>query len=177
MGNLPQYMKSTDPEIIATVERRMEAFWAWRKQAFEWAAKITGLPEKDVGIRINGWSNDQVLLVGFYPWQVEGIDLPGGWTKDPVRPKKNNPIYKDYAKIATYKAEKVPGRPNTASGDGYWGGGSLFVHDGAAYSGFGFIPEGLNSHDQGEGWEEIRASEYMAAKEAHEDARKANKEN
>lgn len=115
MGNLPQHMKSTDPEIIATVERRMEAFLAWRKQAFEWAAKITGLPEKDIGIRINGRSNDQVILVGFSPWQVEGINLPGGWTKDPVRPKKNNPIYKDYAKIATYKAEKVPGTPSTAS--------------------------------------------------------------
>lgn len=166
MNNLPQYMKSTDPEIVATIERREVAYQEWRARAFEWAQKITGLPHDKVGIRINGWTNDRMTLNGFYPWQVEGVDLPGGWTKDPVRPKKNNPEYAEFSRIRTYRAEMVPGRPNIADGHGYFGAGTLFTHEGVAYSGFNFLPEGLNSRDQGEGWEEIRGSEYMAAWEA-----------
>lgn len=168
MSTIYQYMKSTDPEVVATVERNDESRRAWRERLFEWASELTGKPAEDLTLGVVGWENDCLRFKGFHKSQVAGVNLPGRWTKDPVRPYKTNPFMEEYRKVASWKAETVPGRPGTLYGDGYFGGGTTFVVDGVAYSGIGFTPESRELYDSVDRWQEIKASEYYAAVEACE---------
>ena len=167
MSTIYQYMKSTDPEVVAAVERNEQSRRGWGDRLFEWASELTGVPRSELRLRTVGWSNDSLRFTGFYKSQVAGVDLPGQWTKEPVRPYKTNPFIKEYRKVASWEAEAVPGRPGTLYGDGYFGGGATFVVDGVAYSGVGFTPESNKSDDSADRWQEIKASDYYAATEAY----------
>lgn len=167
MSTVYQYMKSTDPEVVAAVERNNQSRRAWKERLFEWASELTGKPKEDLTLGLVGWKNDSLSFKGFYSSQVAGVELPGKWTKEPVRPYKNNPFMDEYRKVAVWRAEAVPGRPGTLFGEGYFGSGVMFVQDGVAYSGVGFTPEEKASGNDAMHWQEIKASEYHAAAEAH----------
>lgn len=169
MSTIYQYMKSTDPEVVAAVERNEQSRLEWKDRLFEWASDLTGKPRAELTLQVVGWNADRLSFKGFYKSQVAGVDLPGQWTKEPVRPYKTNPFMKEYRKVASWEAEAVPGRPGTLYGDGYFGGGATFVVGGVAYSGVGFTPEPNQSDDSADRWQEIKASEYYAATEAYEE--------
>lgn len=167
MSTIYQYMKSTAPDVVAVVERNNESRRAWKERLFEWASELTGKPREELTLRLVGWENDSLRFTGFYKSQVAGVELPSQWTKEPVRPYKTNPFMAEYRKVASWKAETVPGRPGTLYGNGYFGGGATFVVDGVACSGIGFTPESNEPDDSADRWQEIKASEYYAAAEAY----------
>lgn len=168
-----QYMKSTDPQIIAAVTAKQEAYQGWSVRLHDWAEKILGRdPETLI---VHGRRDSYVYFQGFRDEDVAGVELPGRWTKDPIKPYKTNPLYREFEEIGEYRAPSVPGRPNLLSsddrGDGtrWSGSGVVFVLDGVAYSGLGFTPS--FSKGGGEGWEEIRGSEYLAAQERYNEGK------
>lgn len=169
MNPVYQFMKSTDPEVVAVVNRRKEARENWVQQVSQWASDLTGISTDEVSVWTRGWANDRIRVTGLDPRQVAqaGVKLPGKWTKDPMRPYKNNPLSAEVPKA--YRAEKVPGRPNVAYGLSRMGAGALFVYQGIAYSAFSFKPEDTASDADGARWQEIKPSEYYAAAEAYEE--------
>lgn len=166
MTTLPQYARSTDPDVIAAVERN-------RQHELEFHRKIQALSEKWTGEPDNAWYNrggGGSVLIGLRMTREQIEDAQGQWKKPDrngaVRPYKSNSLSEEFSIAA--KHEDVPGRPSLLWGQNWMGGGSLFVLDGAAWSGVGFVP----SAPSDERWTEVLASEFHAAVEAVNAARK-----
>lgn len=167
MTTAHQYMRSSDPSVIAAVQTREAEYAAWEDQLFQWASDFTGIPREDLGLPIFGWRGDKLTFSGFHPHQVKDVELPGAWTKDPVRPYKSNPLYADFRARGHYKARPIPGRKTILIGEGMIGAGTVFAHQCVAYSGVGFIPTS-DAHPDQDLWEEIPASVlYQAVEEVN----------
>lgn len=157
---LPQYARSTDPDVIATVERN-------RQHEADFREKVAALSEKWTGDRGNAWIDRGAggsVLIGLRMTREQVEAAPGEWKKPDrlgaVRPYKSNPLSQEFALHA--KHEEVPGRPSLLHGENWIGGGAVFVHDGAAWTGCNFVPD-APADDR---WTEVLASEFNAAMEA-----------
>lgn len=167
MSGFPQYARSTDPDVIAAIERNADHEAEFRK-------KVAALSEKWTGDPGNGWINrgsGGSSFIGLRMTREQVEAAPGQWKKPgrsgERRPYKSNPIAPEFSIRA--KHETVPGRPDVLWGENWMGAGALFVHDGAAWSGVGFVP--INPAD--DRWAEVLASEFHAAKEAVKAAQEA----
>lgn len=164
-SSLPQYARSTDPDVIASVERN-------RQHEAEFREKVAALSERWTGSPDNAWINRSGTGSSFLGLRMtrEQVDAaPGQWKKPgrngEYRPYKSNPIAPEFSIRAEH--EEVPGRPDLLwsirmDGNGRMGPGVVFVHDGAAWSGCGFVPD-APADDR---WTEVLASEFHAALEA-----------
>lgn len=170
MTAFPQYASTTDPEVLAAVQRNKEGFQAFRERAFAFAS-AQGAPD--------GAYYGSSFAGGHSIYAIGGSEKPttGRWKEGYRRgwlPFTNNPLAKELEAIR-FDEEKLPGLPRllkSASRDGSRRVGSplVFILEGVAYSGTSFIPEdgGPHSSDPADGgWEEIKASEFHAALEAY----------
>lgn len=166
----PQYAKSTAPEVIEACEDMLKSYRRLLDYAVEVSKETTGAENRAV---IRGSAIDGARVVGLVAHTKEDYDsFPGRWKKwygaGYQHPFRNNPIQDEWSENR-HRRPDIPGRPGMAMGHGYMGPGAIFVHEGIAYSAFGFQPEGEPASDL---WEEIKASEWHAAKEAYEDSQK-----
>lgn len=173
MTGFPQYAKSTAPEVIEACEAMLESYRRFTDYAIEVSKELTGEENRSV---YNGSQVRGAQVVGLVVDSKDDYDqLPGQWRKweGPgfQYPFKNNPIMKGWRENQ-HKRPSIPERPSIASGNGWMGHGAVFVHEGVAYSGFDFQPDHGGETNF---WEEIKASEWHAAKEAYEESQKAEK--
>jgi hypothetical protein len=179
MSTFPQYAKTNMTDVIEAIERNKQG-------------------RRDFHDRAVAFSMAQGAQDGaFYPSSFAGghaISAIGGDTKPTTGrwkegyrggwlPFKNNPLMAELESIK-FSEEPVPGLPTLAYGP-YTERGSQhvstpqpFIHEGAVYVGFNWQPveverrrSGANPEDGG--WEEIKASEYHAAREAYNAALEA----
>lgn len=162
MNALPQYARSTDPDVIAAVERN-------RQHEADFREKVAALSEKWTGDPGNAWidrGSNGSTFTGLRMTREQVEAAPGQWKKPDrlgsVRPYKSNPIAPEFSIRAKY--EQIPGRPGLLWGENWMGKGLVFLHAGAAWSGVSFVPD----HDTKGigGWTEVLASEFHAAMEA-----------
>lgn len=167
----PQYAKSTHPDVLQAIQTSNNTYDEFLKRARALCGELTGNPRAGM---LNGWRGDRVQLSGLNADEVDPTTLPGQWKKPKGRtiaPYKNNPISERFAALK-WQHEQVPGRPGLFLGNGYMGPGTLFIYDGAAYSSIGFAPFSESTDPADGAWEEIKASEFYAAVEAHNERAK-----
>jgi hypothetical protein len=167
---VPQYTSTTDPEVIAAIERNRQIGLAFHKSALAFAAKY-GNPDHPAyygGREAESW------------YSVSSIKCPNkpttgrwtrGWRGQGWRPFKNTVEDHQMADIAR-QTESIPGVPERIDGpheeDGrHW---HLyprpFVHDGVAWLGFSMCPNLASDETLGEQWSECLGSQLHAAHEA-----------
>lgn len=171
MTAFPQYASTTDPQVLAVIQRNKEGFQAFRERAFAFAT-AQGAPD--------GAYYGSSFAGGHAISAIGGAEKPttGQWKEGHRRgwlPFKNNPLAKDLAEIR-FDEEKVPGLPlllESATHDGSRRVASplVFILDDVAYSGASFLPEdsGDKNNPEDGGWQEIKASEFHRALEAYND--------
>lgn len=169
----PQYMKTTDPAVLEAMQAAVESEREFFRYVNAVSMTLTGA-EENVYHAGGTWRGRGIVGV-----RTQFVDqLPGKWKKPHgalVEPFKNNPIREEWeAKRHPYMP--IPGRRQVEWGDGYMGPGTLFEQDGVAYSGYGFLPRDP-APEGNEVWEEILASEFMAAMEAYNDAIEEDNDN
>ncbi|KQQ65046.1 hypothetical protein [Microbacterium sp. Leaf320] len=169
MTAFPQYASTTDPRVLAVIQRNKEGFQAFRERAFAFAT-AHGAPDGAYfgssfagGHAISAIGGDEKPTTG--QWK-EGYRR--GWL-----PFKNNPLAKQLEAIR-FDEEPVPGLPQlleSATRDGSRRVASplVFVLDEVAYSGVSFLPEddGGKVKPEDGGWEEIKASEFHKGLETY----------
>ena len=158
----PQYAKTTDQRVIDAIEDALATYQECRERAFDLSEKYTG--ERDRVYARGNW----ILGISVSGVNIRGLDdLPGQWTKPErgvSRPYKSNPAYSEFKALSTPPAS-IPGRASLEFGERFMGCGSLFVHNGTAYSRFTFQPDERRGDYTEFGWEEIKASEWHKANE------------
>ena len=168
-ATFPQYAKTTHPDVIAAIEKIDQQYAEFIEKCRDLSREFVGHPD---ATRIHGWKLDGYNVTGLDASEVRKASIGGDWIKPTpqgyTRPKKSDPQYERFQ--IGYQAEPIPGRHrggcNVIWGDGYFGVGACFVHNGAVYSGFRFQPTELIEDSEEFGWTEIKASEYHAAVEA-----------
>lgn len=184
MSRIPQYARSTDPGVIAAVERNRAARQEFTEAADAFARKYA--PDGDGRFFMSdGWGTE---------WYLVGISSPskptaGQWKKGRGAgcwvPFKNNPIHREMVDVRRRRAA-IPGLSTTYAGEHNRDGSqaiyfpTAFVHDGAVYMGMPGVPiadqegSGFGSTEfDANLWTEIYPSQWHAAKEAVEAQRKA----
>lgn len=165
----PQFAQTSDPRVLATIQRNIDGFHEFNLKGSAVAKKYTGSP---IAGRFNGSLLRGAVFTGLSTEHVpDTTGLPGQWKKPEngaIMPYKSNPVIEEFN--IEFKAEHTPGRGNILWGDGHVGTGQLFVHDGVAYSYFTFKTEPLDKQEAAEmvehGWTEILPSAYHLAYEA-----------
>lgn len=172
--SFPQTAKTNHPDVIASI-RETE-----RREA-EFREKARDISEKYTGDRHKGWLSggtfEGMHLSSIQVTEEQYAALPGQWKKRDhmgrTSPYRNNKKVEGFH--VGFKADRIPGRGNFHMGGNYMGTGTVFIHDGYAYSHFGFLP-GISEKSYGEiaeyGWEEIKASEFHKALEDFNEALK-----
>ena len=169
---IPQYAKSTDPEVLAVIARNIEGRERFREAAAAFA-KEHGAESFYVGT----WGGSWHLSA------IPGAEKPktGQWKQARRRgtwePFKNNPVRKEFDSLR-FNAERIPGLAEMYAGPHNPDGSQMlmtprvFVYDGVAYMSLPAIPD-KDQHGFGSGefdteiWAEILPSEWHAAHEAH----------
>lgn len=160
------YLTSTEPEVLATVERNREGRKEFIRRALAWAEERGAdsfFPSGFAG----------TLAVRGLPIKPEGF---GRWTKGDHRgchwPYANNEPERTVMKALTFQQETVPGLPGAlhsvtdADGRSYLMYPTPFVHDGAAWVSYSHQPESGEVEKIGPQWSECLASAYHIAHEA-----------
>ena len=160
MTHLFQYAKSTDPEVIATIEASQECYPEFVRRAAEWAESL-GLTVDHVRFfRLIGGG----YAVAKLTQNPEGF---GRWTKG-GRPFVSNKAERERMHAVTVRTKPVPGLPSDVMGEGREGTHLLtpntFISQGAAWAMFSMTPD--RGQDFGPQWSECKGSEAMAAREA-----------
>ncbi|WP_251153744.1 hypothetical protein [Cellulosimicrobium sp. Marseille-Q4280] len=176
---VPQYASSTDPEVIATIERNRAGVADFNRRAIEFAARH-GSPNGGFYPSTFAGAHD-VMAIGGDAKPTTGRWKKGyrgaGWV-----PFKNTELDAEMEAIR-FVEEPLPGIPDLVYGPHTSRGqvvsaGARFVHDGVAYIGFGHTPladQPERASATGDGhWEEIKASQFHAALEAYNEAAKAD---
>lgn len=169
----PQFAKTSHPEVLEAI-RESERRWD------EFLERMRDVSEKYTGERHNGYFSgdrfDRASMTGVRATQLIQ-SAPGRWKKavrGVTEPYSNNPARADFN--IGYRAVTIPGRGNLHMSSGYFGSGVFFIHEGYAYSHYGFRIERGEAH-RGEaeayGWEEIMPSELHKALEDYNANRKA----
>ena len=172
--NVHTYMRSNHADVLAAWEE-LEARWrAFCEAGSAWAKKYTG---QGSFMSDHGPLRDTACL-GVPANRVDRSALPGKWKKPDrglVAPYANSDAAREAPK---YEPPTIPGRPELFWGGLRMGTGTLFKHDGYLYSYVTIRDEAGDDTLDAEvmdayGWEELRGSEYQAAREALEDERNA----
>lgn len=164
----PQYAKTTDPKVLEAMAEAEASHSVFMEYVRHESYRLTGAIG-NIYHAGSAWTGRGI--VGVRTSAARAEDLPGQWKRPNggVRePFKNNPIRQVWKENA-HPYMPIPGRRQVEWGEHYMGPGTLFVQGGVAYSGYGFIPRDPAVKGSGV-WEEIRASEFMAAAEAYNDA-------
>lgn len=177
MSTIPQYAQSTDPEVIATVERNRAGEIDFNRRASEFAAANGSpngafYPSRFAGSHaISAIGGEEKPTTGRWKKGYHGT----GWV-----PFKNTELEAEMDAIR-FTEESLPGLPDLVYGP-YTSRGQVvsrgvrFVHDGVAYLGFNAQPladQPERATVTGDGhWEEIKASTFHAALEAYNEALK-----
>lgn len=170
MTAFPQYAKTTAPAVLDALEQNKaldKEFFA-RGMAFAEAHGGTAFYSSRWGSTTSmvAIKADEKPTTGQWKRHARG-----GWI-----PYKNNPLYKVFNDIELRRVA-IPGLPEfVESGyndrmQHYIASPHPFVLGGAAYVGFSFVPQDRNYQNDPKpedgGWEEIKASEWHAAREAY----------
>ena len=161
----PQYLTSTDPEVVAVVQRNRDAWPRFREAALAWA-KERGFDNAPFDF-ING-----TYRLGGLPDRPKGF---GQWTKPGSTyrrswPYKTNVAEREAMASLAVHTQPVPGMPFEAmsvddgSGQVWFMRSKPFVVNGVAWIGWANPPE--DSTPIGDQWSECLGSQYEAAKEA-----------
>ncbi len=176
---LLQYAKSTDREVVETVQRNTDNRQAAIKRCAEWAeahGSNNGAFYPATGFGGQMGIHGLPFLMG-----VDGEGMPpASWVRgklppDGRRPRRGTAEAKEMEALR-WVPEMVPGAPDYCESKGdvngsfYWMTPAPFVHDDAAWVLLGHQP---TRGDFGEQWVEVKASEAYAAKEAYADDAKA----
>ena len=173
-----QYAKSTNPDVLALVERNTEGWRAFKDAACAFASRHGA--EKGTFVPSNAFGSWRIAAIGnaATPKPTEGRWKRGpggrGWV-----PFKNSPLAGEMEAIAFW-SETAPGYPEIvesaydADFSHRIGAAIPFAVDGVAYVGFGFIP--ADDRKKGDpaagGWVEITGSEFQAAVDAYNESAK-----
>lgn len=169
MTAFPQYASTTDPAVIAVIQRNREGFQAFRERVFAFAS-AQGAPDGAYyGSSFAG--SHSIAAIGGNEKPTTGQWKNGyraGWL-----PFKNNPLAKELAAIR-FDEEPIPGIPQLLKATERHGArrvasALVFVLDGVAFSGVSFLPEDSGDKIKPEdgGWKEIKASEFHKALETY----------
>lgn len=173
----PQNAKTNHPEVIASINETL-------RRESEMLEKARDISERYTGDRNKGWLSGRTFdhkgLSQIQVTKEQYEALPGRWkvrdTMGRTSPYANNTEAKGFH--VGYKPEHIPGRGNILWGAGYMGTGTVFIHDGWAYSYLGFVPD-ISEKEFLEiekfGWTEIVGSELHKALEDYNEALKENK--
>lgn len=167
-----QYAKSTDPEVIATIEENELSRRAWIDDTKAWFDKtiLTSTP----GAKLFLFSTRTAIRLSGIVTSDE--KKPAGWksnyrSRSRFEPRMDNPLRAEWD-ARRWQAASIPGLPAflTSSVPGesqsWWRmHPSPFISSGAAWLALGHMPD-PDSPDFGPQWTEVRASQAMAAKEA-----------
>lgn len=174
----PQYAETHDPAVIAAIEQNRLGVLEFHDRACKFAQAQgveagTYYPSSFAGLHcIRAIGGDAKPTTGRWKAGYGGY----GWL-----PYKNNPLTAEFEGLKFSEAD-VPGLPVLVDGPYQRSGGHVvatprpFVHAGAAYVGFSFMPIDTGSPSpkpEDGGWVEIKASEYFTAAEAEDARRKA----
>ncbi|ACZ29609.1 hypothetical protein Xcel_0570 [Xylanimonas cellulosilytica DSM 15894] len=171
---IPQYAKTTNPEVLAVIDRNDARYVAFGERAHAFSKAHGG--DKSY-VMVNGWGGDRHLSA------IVADDKPttGRWKSGGRRgtwePFKNNPVRAEFDAIE-YRRERIPGLAETYNGPRNRDGSQVimtpgvFAHDGVAYMRLRDLPSSDQSgfgsdefdHDI---WTEILPSEWHAASERH----------
>lgn len=170
-----QYAKSTDPEVIATIEENERSRRAWIDATKEWFGKtvLTSIPGADLFIFPTRTSMGLLGIV------TSDEKKPAGWkfcwrSHSRFEPRKDNPLRAEWD-ARQWQAALIPGLPvflmSSVSGNfqSWVMYPRPFISNGAAWLDLGHMPD-PDSPNFGPQWTEVRASQVMAAKEALKDA-------
>lgn len=175
---IPQYAKTTNPEVLAAVQANKDGFWEFHQRACDFAIaqgveKGSYFPSSFAGSHhIRAIGGDTKPTTGQWKKGYGGY----GWL-----PFKNNPLTQELEKIS-FKEADVPGLPSLVRGPERGWSHTIatpqpFILDGAVYVGFSFAPQDEDGTKQVEhepyGWVEILASEYAKAVETYNARAKA----
>lgn len=170
--NVYTYMRSNHPDVMAAWEECNSRWQAFCESGSAWAEKYSGQP----GFMSGAAPLRRTECSGLPADKVDRSTLVGKWKKPSrglIAPYANSDAAREAPK---YEPPTIPGRPGLFWGGGRMGSGALFEHDGYLYSYVSIRDEsGDNALDAAVlaayGWDEIRASEYHAAREARADER------
>ena len=160
---LPQYLKTTDPDTVATVKANDDD----RRQL---AARILDFRDKHGAARAKAYGMDG-LGISHLEWDG---DRPAGWKKDGTPYKKNSEVYAEFQSLR-HKDRAIPGLPGNFylesgrnDGCGWFIEVEMFERSGVAYAKF---PRPIDSEltsptvEIGEQWIECLSSKFFAARE------------
>lgn len=178
MTAFPQYAKTTNPDVLATVARNQEGLAVFRAAACAFAEahgaeKGAYYPSSFAGgHRVRAIAGDEKPKTGRWKRGYGGY----GWL-----PFKNDPLH-DKLMAIRFEEESLPGLPDMLRGPYLPDGRHMlyspqpFLWGGAIYVGFSGAPVDDDTRQPDitdGGWVEILASEYHAAREAFNDSLKA----
>jgi hypothetical protein len=167
MTSFPQYAKSTDPEVLAAVQRNKEGDEAHHQKCLAFA--IANGVENGAYIK-SSWGGRALRAVMGDKKPTTGQWKKGGGGYGWV-PYKNNPLYKEYDELV-FNHERVPGHDGSYMSGNLYMTPTLFEFDGAVWSGMSHQPDDLRGgkpHSEEGGWVEVKASEFHAAMEGYND--------
>lgn len=164
-----QYAKSTDPEVLATMERNQAGYAEASRRIYEWVGQFgtqsfyvdRGFPSGRPKIGVRAVVLDE-KPIGHGQWAIGA----GGYG---FRPAKNNPLYAEMCALS-WVGENVPGLTEQFKADDPESFGRWYMLDpkpffalGAAWVMLSRLP---TSGEFGPQWVEVKASEAYAAKES-----------
>ncbi|WP_137878474.1 hypothetical protein [Microbacterium sp. 4NA327F11] len=171
MTAFPQYAKTTSAAVLEVIRQNKELDKAFfdKGQAFAEANGGTGFYSSRWGSTVS------VAAIA-----VKELPTTGRWREHPrgkgFIPYKNNPLYNEFEAIEL-RMNAIPGLPEYVESEydehmrHYIASPKPFVLDGAVFVGFNFVPQDRNSKSDPNpadgGWEEIKASEWHAARESY----------
>lgn len=174
MMTYPQYAKSVDPDVLATIERNKER----KKEMVERARAFS---------QAHGGGGDFYYseFLGYHVTGIMGAEKPttGQWKAMPRSdgwvPYVNNPVNAEFEALQ-FTSDPTPGIPKLlhsaydSDGRQRVGHPTTFIQDGVAYSGTAITP--IDEVGVDIPWEEIKASEFHAAMESYNEALTASPE-
>jgi len=162
-----QFAKSTDPAVIATIERNRQGRYDWQKRACAFATAHGAKDGSFYPTSFGGRWDVLAINTKDEPTTGRWKRMRRGWA-----PYRNNPLAKEMDAIR-FTCEPVPGLPSLlhSAEDPDWRHYVMtptpFVHDGVAWLGLSHAPVDSDRNESfGPQWVECLASEYHAAREA-----------
>lgn len=171
--------RSTHPDVLAYRDRHIAAYAVWKDRVHATLTELGFEPDRDI------WMRD-TCVVGVV--EIDGEPIPEGWRrdrKDPgaIVPARTTKLGKAYGKKLDELTQPDPrkGLPGGMPGRAFAATGMAFMHCGLQEIG-GAIYVTWSSELCGNDkdridpaiWEQIKLSEYHAAKEAADEQAKAS---
>lgn len=165
---LPQYLSTTDPDVIAAIERNEAAHADFIERALAWAEE-RGF-EIARTFRYNGLSaRPRTEEITGLPGKPDESTF-GEWTQVRNRtssPKKANKAETEAMRAIRYVPELIPGLPASAQHGGFsYSSPVTFVVDGVAYAAYADTPSVWHQGELGDQWSEILGSTWAEARDA-----------